>query len=223
MPVSPARPLVSKTPSRPLDPVNLFLIAVIKLLKDLDGRDKSIKIVQYLLKILIHHDRVQKRRWASTVSSCSMTRKILRLGLGLGPARQLLYERERLSFRESCLLVNEMGNTIADDLVCLYKLRLVPASVGRQSEIIANYCWLVGIANTLADTFVALQELKTMEKIDHEKIFMTRVSIAKLSMDGIFFSDIWQPPYADGVMAWAGFFSGSLATYKLWKKVSLVV
>ncbi|CDH51976.1 hypothetical protein RO3G_06403 [Lichtheimia corymbifera JMRC:FSU:9682] len=196
-----------------------FFLLVQKYLKELDGRDKSIKIIQYAFKILLHHGLVNPKKWSSMVSSFSMTRKILRLGLAIGPTRKLLLEPTP-SLWNSCVLVNEIGNTVADDIYCLYKLGVVNSNLGKRAEIISMYCWFLGIMHDLHENYQSLQQLKANNKPDQqEKIIMTQISLSKLMMDGIFCAcDIWSPSFANGVQAWSGFFSGALSGYKLWRK-----
>ncbi|KAI9322408.1 peroxisomal biogenesis factor 11 [Dichotomocladium elegans] len=197
-----------------------MLVLIQKFLKELDGRDKTIKIIQYAFKILLYYKLVNPKRWAAMVSQFSMTRKILRLGLFVGPARALLFE-PALPLWQKSVMLNEFSNMVGDDLFCLYKLGVVSPSVGKRAEVIAIYCWFLGILNDLAENYKTLHGLRTKEKPDQEKVFNTQISIVKLTMDCIFCAcDIWQPSFAAGVQAWAGFFSGSLSGYKLWRKIA---
>lgn len=211
-----------------------------KFIKELDGRDKGIKVIQYLFKILLHYRLVNPARWKTMVSHFSMTRKILRLGSSIAPVRELT---DGASFWKSVVLVNEIGNGVADDVYCFYKLGVVSSKIGNQAEWIAIYCWFAAILHDIRANVAQLQKCRD----DPEKYFMTQVSIAKLSMDGIFCGmllftcnflalfivadrsffnspacDIWKPRFSDGVQAWSGFFSGSLSAYKLWKKCIVV-
>ncbi|ORY92309.1 hypothetical protein BCR43DRAFT_566524 [Syncephalastrum racemosum] len=187
-----------------------------KFIKELDGRDKGIKVLQYLFKILLHYRLVNAARWKTMVSQFSMTRKILRLGSSIAPIRELA---DGASFWKSVVLVNEIGNGVADDVYCFYKLGVVSSKIGNQAEWIAIYCWFAAILHDIRANVAQLQKCRD----DPEKYFMTQVSIAKLSMDGVFCAcDIWKPRFSDGVQAWSGFFSGSLSAYKLWKKCIVV-
>ncbi|KAI7879127.1 hypothetical protein K492DRAFT_196221 [Lichtheimia hyalospora FSU 10163] len=214
-------PCFEKRRQQPIPRLQLysqFFLLVQKYLKELDGRDKSIKIIQYAFKILLHYNLVNRKKWSSMVSSFSMTRKILRLGLAIGPCRKLLLEPTP-SLWNSCVLVNEIGNTVADDIYCLYKLGVVDGKLGKRAEIVSMYCWFLGIMHDLHENFQTLQQLKANKSDQQEKIFMTQISLSKLMMDGIFCAcDIWSPSFASGVQAWAGFFSGVLSGYKLWRK-----
>ncbi|KAI9497950.1 peroxisomal biogenesis factor 11-domain-containing protein [Zychaea mexicana] len=200
---------------------NRFIQTLQKFLKELDGRDKSIKFFQYLFKILLHYKLVHAKTWSPMVSQFSMTRKILRLGLFIAPARQLLYDNNKTDLVASCFLLNELGNTVADDIFCLYKLGLVSSKLGKQAEVVACYCWFAGILHDVHENWMTLRQLRQKQVVDDEKMFNTQLSIVKLSMDGVFCAcDIWQPSFASGVQAWSGFFSGTLSGYKLWRKIA---
>ncbi|KAG0170614.1 hypothetical protein DFQ28_002056 [Apophysomyces sp. BC1034] len=205
-----SKPMVTK----PLRKVSI-IATFHKMIQDLDGRDKSLKFIQYLFKILLHHRLVNPKLWSPLTSQFSMTRKLLRLGHVIGPIRELAAGPS--SVIESLILLNAIGNDLADDIYCIFKLGLVGPRLGKRAELVAYYCWFVGILVDLQSNFKTLRRLEKEQ--DEEKAFMTKVSIVKLLMDGIFCScDIWQPSFANGVQAWAGFFSGSLSGYKLWQK-----
>ncbi|KAI8136665.1 hypothetical protein BJV82DRAFT_526745 [Fennellomyces sp. T-0311] len=199
--------------------VNRFVQILQKFLKELDGRDKSVKIIQYLFKILLHHKLVHGKTWSPMVSNFSMTRKVLRLGLFMGPARQLLFNKHDII--TTVFLVNEFGNDMADDLFLLYKMGLVGPKIGKHAELVAYYCWFTGILHDLHENYMTLRQLRAKEIVDEEKVFTTQLSMVKLTMDGVFCAcDIWQPSFSPGVQAWAGFFSGSISGYKLWRKTA---
>ncbi|KAI9258102.1 peroxisomal biogenesis factor 11 [Phascolomyces articulosus] len=209
------------------DRINRFIRIFQKFLKELDGRDKSIKFVQYLFKILLHYKLVHAKTWSPMVSNFSMTRKILRLGLFIAPVRELTFSRPDLM--TSCFLINEVGNTLADDIFCFYKMGLVGNQLGKKAEVIAIYCWFAGILRDFSENLMTLQHLRRQQEQKggdedhtlHEKVFTTQLSIVKLTMDGVFCGcDIWQPSFSSGVQAWSGFFSGCLSGYKLWRKVA---
>ena len=173
-----------KIPSRDLSKVNRFLQILQKFLKELDGRDKSVKIVQYLFKILLHYKLVHAKTWSPMVSNFSMTRKCLRLGLFMGPARQLLFNKNDAI--TTFFLVNEFGNDMADDLFLLHKMGLVGPKIGKHAELVAYYCWFTGILHDLHENCMTLRQLHAKEITDEEKVFTTQLSIVKLTMDGVF-------------------------------------
>jgi hypothetical protein len=164
-----------------------------KIIKDIDGKDKTMKILQYFIKILLHYKLVKAKYFSTVTSHFSMTRKILRLGNEVGPIHELS-ENKQLTTVEKISLYNDLLNTISDDIFCLYKLGVFGDYLGKQSEIVAAYCWFIGIMFDMKNNIRSYkkqqkQVLKTkgQEKQDLLfKIYVTEVSIIKLLMDGIF-------------------------------------
>ncbi|KAI8378905.1 peroxisomal biogenesis factor 11-domain-containing protein [Blakeslea trispora] len=194
-----------------------------RLLKELDGRDKMMKVIQYFIKILLHYNLVKSKQWSTLASQFSMTRKVLRLGNALPSLREMRPRHD--SVWNTLVLSNEAVNAISDDVFCLYKLGFVGSHLGHRSEMVAAYCWFFAILVDLRSAFQShakLSHKKADDSLEHrQKVFMAEVSLVKLTMDGIFCAcDIWQPSYSSSVQAWSGFFSGVLAGYKLCVKFS---
>ncbi|OBZ85350.1 hypothetical protein A0J61_06597 [Choanephora cucurbitarum] len=194
-----------------------------RLLKELDGRDKMMKVIQYFIKILLHYNLLKSKQWSTLASQFSMTRKVLRLGNALPSLREMRPRHD--SLWNTLILSNEAVNAISDDVFCLYKLGFVGADIGYRSEMLSAYCWFAAILIDLRSAFHSHAKLCAHKADDtleqRQKIFMAEVSIVKLMMDGIFCAcDIWQPSYSSSVQAWSGFFSGALAGYKLCVKFS---
>ncbi|ORX58675.1 hypothetical protein DM01DRAFT_1333292 [Hesseltinella vesiculosa] len=187
-------------------------------ISELEGRDKSIKIIQYSFKLLLHYRLVNAKRWSGMVSQFSQTRKILRVGHCLGTLRDMQTSH---SLWEWLVLFNTLGNEIGDDIYCFYKMGVVPPRLGKKAELVSIYCWFVGIWIDLHQAVLALQKIKGNDPETNEKRIMAQVSCVKLMMDGIFCTcDILEPSNSAVVQAWSGFFSGCLSGYKLWHKVS---
>lgn len=174
--------------TRPI--VSRWLNVIQKLLKELDGRDKIMKIIQYFIKILLHYNLVQAKHWSNITSHFSMTRKLLRLGTAIEPIRQLSPYKSSLS--ETLVLSNAIVNHISDDVFCLYKLGVLGAYLGDRSERLSAYCWFAGILVDIRENVNAMVKLQHSKKTDltieerKHKIFVTEISIIKLLMDGIF-------------------------------------
>lgn len=183
------KPVINNTKSiRPY--VTRYLNVIQKLLKELDGRDKMMKIIQYFIKILLHYKLVNAKHWSTITSNFSMTRKLLRLGTALEPMRQLSTKNTVLQF---ILLSHAIVNNISDDIFCLHKLGVFGKNVGDRSETLSAYLWFSGIFIDLRDNFkslVKLQQQSVSKDLSIEqrrqKIFVTEISIIKLLMDGIF-------------------------------------
>ncbi|CAO3684190.1 unnamed protein product [Rhizopus microsporus] len=220
---------VLPTPSPPPEPETDFknekitlkrkswIKIVQRLLKELDGRDKMMKTIQYFIKILLHYKLIRAKHWSTMASQFSMTRKILRLGTAVGPFQEI---EPKLNYR-TAILLNEIINGVSDDIFCFHKLGFVSTSIGTRAEIISAYCWFIGILNDIKDQVQSLKKLQRNNG-DKDKIFLAEISIIKLLMDAVFCAcDIYHPSYSASAQAWSGFFSGLLAGYKLWIKFSL--
>lgn len=175
------------TTTRPF--VTRCLNIIQKLLKELDGRDKIMKVLQYFIKILLHYNLVHAKHWSTITSNFSMTRKLLRLGTAIGPIGRFSLAKNSLS--ETVVLSNAIVNNISDDVFCLYKLGVFGSYLGERSERLSAYCWFAGIFIDLRENMKSLLNLqKNASKLSlqerKEKIFVTEISIIKLLMDGIF-------------------------------------
>lgn len=181
---------VKKAPVQPRPFVSRWLNVIQKLLKELDGRDKIMKIIQYFIKILLHYRLVQAKHWSTITSHFSMTRKLLRLGTAIGPIRQFSPMKSSLS--DTLILSNAIINHVSDDVFCLYKLGAVSAYLGDRSERLSAYCWFAGILVDIRENVMTMINLQQSKKSDlpvqerQQKIFVTEISIIKLLMDGIF-------------------------------------
>ncbi|KAI8877971.1 hypothetical protein K501DRAFT_259482 [Backusella circina FSU 941] len=207
-----------------------YIAIIVKFLKELDGRDKSMKIIQYFIKILLHYHLVSGKQWSTITSHFSMTRKLLRLGNFMGPYKELTTS-SHLSLYDGIVLLNAFINSVADDVFCYYKLGFCGKHLGARAERIAAYCWFAGIIFDLRENQASRKKIQKECKQKavsaselialQDKLFVAEISKFKLLMDGIFCAcDIWQPSYSPGVQVWSGFLSGSLAGWKLWIKLS---
>lgn len=135
-----------------------------KVLTITDGRDKALKLIQYFIKIVLHHGFITKR-WplhaslSALASNFSTTRKIIRLGHIIEPTAELYNAAytsspkklpttttERLlSFLSILGLVFGVGNDLADDVFCLSKIGVLPASWAKKAEPWSYRCWFAAI------------------------------------------------------------------------------
>jgi hypothetical protein len=185
--------LLKKEATRPF--VSRWLSVIQKLLKELDGRDKLMKIIQYFVKILLHYKLVQAKHWSTLTSHFSMTRKLLRLGTAMGPMREL--SPLKSSIPQTLIVLNALVNNVSDDVFCLYKLGMVGPYLGAKSERISAYCWFAGIMVDLREcvsNMIKLQQ-KCLKSSNEElvkiielrqKMFVAEISTIKLLMDAIF-------------------------------------
>ncbi|ORZ22514.1 peroxisomal biogenesis factor 11 [Absidia repens] len=223
---------------------SLTLSAIQKYISSLEGRDKSIKIIQYSFKLLLYYRWVEAKRWSKMVSHFSQTRKILRVGHCISTIKDMSamyssssihkYPLQQLATWSTLFIT--LGNEVADDLYCFYRMGVFGPAIGKKAEKVSIYCWFICIWLDLKSNMESLHTLSRQQQqrqqqqrtqtfslddqqIHQHKIFLGRLSCVKLIMDGIFCAcDIWEPSFSTGVQAWAGFFSGSLSGYKLWSR-----
>ncbi|KAL7335311.1 hypothetical protein PS15p_200803 [Mucor circinelloides] len=208
--------------TRPL--ITKWANVIQRLLKELDGRDKIMKIIQYFIKILLHYKLVKAKHFSTITSHFSMTRKLLRLGTAIGPIRELSPLKN--SIPSTLITLNALVNNVSDDVFCLYKLGVFGSKLGAISERISAYCWFAGILIDLREGAANMSKLQAKATKDNDaelkqKIHVAEISIIKLLMDAVFCAcDIWPPRQAAAIQAWSGFLSGALAGCKLCIKFS---
>lgn len=177
-----------QTCTRPF--VSRWFNVIQKLLKELDGRDKIMKIIQYFIKILLHYNLVHAKHWSTITSHFSMTRKLLRLGTAIGPIRQFSPYKNSLS--QTLILSNAIVNNISDDVFCLYKLGVIGSFLGDRSERLSAYCWFAGIIVDIRENLTSMITLQRSKNDNltlqerKQKLFVIEISVIKLLMDGIF-------------------------------------
>lgn len=201
-----------------------------------DGRDKLMKVVQYLAKLYIWLNQSNARiKSKSLASNLSTVRKVIRIGHFLDPITALIDSRseklvtlvQRLApLGHSIGIVNDM----ADDLICFIKLGLVGKHWLSLLTPLSDRLWYSGIfidihAN-VSDTHLLIRKYekeedpKTKSKL-LSKISIARVSLAKLLADFAFCTiDVFQMKVSDGWQISAGLVAAVLGSYKLYVKNS---
>ncbi|KAI8635911.1 hypothetical protein BD408DRAFT_426975 [Parasitella parasitica] len=216
-PASPSTPLPTRISCK--SPSTFLVIQ--RILKDLDGRDKSMKIIQYVIKILVYHHSSHQsahlKQLTSLATQFSVTRQVLCLGNAGEDIKQLLATRK--DWRKQLLLANSIANALADDIYCLYRIGVLPQKAwGHYSEIIAAHCWFASIILGLCKNFDSMCRTEvcgTQEELELAQIALFK-SIADLLFCGC---DVFHPSFSKGLQAWSGFTSGVLAGYKVYKKL----
>ncbi|KAI9229134.1 MAG: peroxisomal biogenesis factor 11 [Piptocephalis tieghemiana] len=167
-----------------------LLPACIRFLKVSDGRDKTMKLVQYTLKlVLLSHLRSPKHellrtRLSALVSSFSTTRKILRLAHVLEPIEELRetwVKGQPKGLRRYDLIRWYLGtlsaflgvwNDLFDDIYCLAKIKVLSAQAGEWAERRSLYCWMGSIVldvhENMAQQQVLTQRIHHLSKISPE-------------------------------------------------------
>lgn len=155
-----------------------------------DGRDKALKLVQYIVKFFLwsyldarkkHHSELHGHLHA-LASHFSTTRKIIRLGHVVEPYGELVDfaslpslsttapRRERV-FRALaavyCALA--LAQDVSDDVYCLAKIGAIPRHLAKQAESWSIKLWFVAIwldvHKNLWDTWLVHEK---MQRLKHE-------------------------------------------------------
>ncbi|GAB5587827.1 hypothetical protein Unana1_02727 [Umbelopsis nana] len=159
-----------------------------KVLTITDGRDKALKLIQYFIKIILHHGFIAKR-WplhaslSALASQFSTTRKIIRLGHIIEPTAELYNAyvsapktlpattKERIaSFLSIMSLVFGIGNDLADDIFCLSKIGVLPANWAKKAEPWSYRCWfaaiLIDTQHMIRDILAQKANMREWQKIN---------------------------------------------------------
>ncbi|KAI9485336.1 MAG: hypothetical protein EXX96DRAFT_5362 [Benjaminiella poitrasii] len=166
-------------------------------LKDLDGREKLMKIAQYFLKVIFLYR--PRHSLANLVTQLSLTRQVLCLGTVVNDLRILCKHPTNI------LVINCVVNALADDIYCLCRI-IQPKNKRWQhySAQVSTYCWFLSI----------LVNLKKQVKY-WKKNWIAKLTLLKLFADLIFCGcDIFHPACHGQLQAWSGLTSGLLAAYK---------
>ncbi|GAA5817597.1 hypothetical protein MFLAVUS_011145 [Mucor flavus] len=179
------------------------------LLKDLDCRDKSIKIVQYVIKILLYYNVASSKRWSNLTTQLSVTRQILCLGNAL-PGINSLTRTEK---KKQWLVYIQIMNAVADDVYCLHRLGVVSKRLAFYSQWISSYCWFISLLAGLRTNYTVVYK-------KGQDLTLAKVNVAKSIADLLFCGcDILQPSYGKGLQAWTGLASGVLSGYKIYQRI----
>ncbi|KAJ3304951.1 hypothetical protein HDV03_002181 [Kappamyces sp. JEL0829] len=224
---------------RPLGSSLLVRVLILrKILLLNDGRDKVLKCLQYGAKVLLWAVLLSKSpaqtRAKQLSSHFSLVRKVIRLGHFLEPLNdglELCKEPgfDTLAQRLAPLnVVIGIVNDVSDDIICLCKMGVLDKPWLERCTPISDRLWytsiFIDIHANLTDT-LKLQEKTRLEsdaaarKKLEDKVFMARVSLAKLLADYVFCTiDVFHLSVSDGWQAVSGLVAAVLGTYKLWIK-----
>ncbi|KAF9779468.1 hypothetical protein BJ322DRAFT_1101703 [Thelephora terrestris] len=169
-----------------------------EIVKKSDGRDKAFKLIQYSMKLyLLCHATLRAkqsnlgpleksilRRFSSTVSSLSMTRRCLLLFNWLGPLTTILarqsvpYSSESTSnnavkqktrpFIHALIhtpppVLLDLVSAIADDFYTCSRIGLVGRRVGDKAAKFADWCWLFSTIVNLVENAAERGLMKDLE------------------------------------------------------------
>jgi hypothetical protein len=164
-----------------------------RILKDLEGRDKSMKTIQYIIKIMLYHNKVIGKSWTNMATQFSITRQMLCLGNAWHDIKEL--RNEENEWMDILILLNSISNAIADDVYCLCRIGVFPSSMKDRAERISAYCWFAAILSDLSSAYKKVcrleKEIETGKSKDENALRLAKVSTAKLTSD-LAFCGIYQ-------------------------------
>ncbi|KAI7900122.1 Endomembrane protein 70-domain-containing protein [Cokeromyces recurvatus] len=192
------RRIYSTVKSPTVNKHNDVKLLIDKFLKHLDGREKSMKIIQYFLKVILLY---RPRPFIHNLTNqLSLTRQLLSLGTAIDDFHSLQRQPTNL------FILNRIVNAIADDIYCLCRI-IQPRNKRLQhyAALIAAYCWFMSILVNLK---------RQMREWSRDR--MNKVTVLKSIADLVFCGcDIFHPSCHGQLQAWSGLISGLLAGYKM--------
>jgi hypothetical protein len=212
--------------------ISLKILHKILLLND--GRDKILKVVQYLTKSLIWIQKSQNKSLAQLVYHFSMARKSIRLMHFLDPLLEfnenISSQAQRISLEDQLKpLGSALGivNDISDDIICFGKMGVIDKKWVTRCTPLSDRLWFLTI---FIDIHAAVQSVLKIKKAASvpekaqdpalkQKLLLARISVIKLLGDLLFcLIDVFKLDVSDGFQSLAGLLTGTLGTFKLIKK-----
>ncbi|RIB17683.1 peroxisomal biogenesis factor 11 [Gigaspora rosea] len=187
-----------------------------RLLVHSDGRDKTLKIIQYFGKIILwlQASKTPKSKYGPTprlkamTSQFSTTRKIIRLAHFIEPYSDLCdycsgarrTSRSSTSYEKFVHYLGSINaflsilNDLFDDLYCLGKIDIIDKSIAKWAEPKAIKLWFFCICLDIHETFFKIYQIKNkIKKANSEesekyqqKLYWLNISLTKLIMDFLF-------------------------------------
>lgn len=152
---------------------------------DVDGRDKLMKIIQYVIKLSLYHRVSSSKKWAALATQLSITRQFLCLGNALSDISVLQTAvKKRDAFKIALLLIG-ICNAISDDVYCLYRIGILSKKWGVYSEIISAHCWFISILNQVQIYYYSVCELEA-KNAHIQDLRLAKVSLSKAIADLVF-------------------------------------
>ena len=193
-----------------------------------DGRDKILKIIQYVSKILLIHRALSvnsAKKANNLASSFSTGRKILRLAHFLDGIEELYTNKQSL-FSFFSVLVGIL-NDVSDDFVCLAKIGFLDKKWSDKFTPVSDRLWYLSVYLDVWDCLDGLQSIRKKAEKDpaqqaaiKEKLRIQRVSLIKLLADYVFCSiDVFKLDW-ERTQVYAGLVAAVLGSYKLYVKHS---
>ncbi|KAI9593699.1 hypothetical protein BDF19DRAFT_447602 [Syncephalis fuscata] len=191
------------TPRQAIKPGVPLLALYIRFVRQTDGRDKTMKLIQYLLKVLLWKalktpkDALLRERLSALTKAFSTTRKIIRLGHWLEPYDEIVEWLSDMPGRKltdgqssknppqisTAMLLRWLWggvppivgfmNDLLDDIYCLCRINCLPKWMEDPSEVWSLRFWFTGIWFDLYAN--AKDQLALQDKIDTQKLMIKRL------------------------------------------------
>ncbi|KAI7880793.1 uncharacterized protein EV154DRAFT_523749 [Mucor mucedo] len=168
---------------------NVWLTLWNSVRKDLDGRDKCMKILQYVIKLLLYHRVASPKKWSALATQLSITRQVLCLGNVLSDISVLNTTVKKRESYKTALLLIDICNAISDDVYCLYRIGILSKKWGLYSEIISAHCWFISILNQVQTYYFNLCLLEG-KGAHPQDLLLAKVNVAKAIADLIFCGNV---------------------------------
>lgn len=214
-------------------------VDVIKLLlRQTEGRDKAMKVAQYILKLLLLKWKPSTRRDKSKniASQLSLARKLIRLMHWIDPLSLILKPPKhttRYEYLGNCI---SLANDFSDDVVCLGTLGLIPQRAISIATFTSDRLWMLSIFMDLHDSItnysraIRLLHGNTIDcKFDvaalpktSSDLHAAKITIMKLICDLAFCAiDVFtlKARLGETPQVVAGFVAGVLGTGKMYIKI----
>jgi hypothetical protein len=204
---------------------------VLKTLSDKDGKDKSLKLIQYTGKLILWAGSTRRLHAKFSqygiggpikplVTQLSMFRKIIRLGNWLKSLREII--KQGWTQTEIVDYI-DLYTEIFDDIYLLVKIGVLAGNNPKRSkrwehiaDREASRGWFLSIIFNL---YGELQKRKRVT--DPQARRMSTISTVKLLCDGVFCGvDVFELEVDSMVQICSGLMSGMLSYYKIFRKLS---
>ncbi|KAF9974984.1 hypothetical protein BGZ73_001477 [Actinomortierella ambigua] len=170
LPAPVLEPLISPIPPTPVTPATKPSISYRKILRrisdEVDGRDKTVKVIQYFAKVFLwlfladsKRYKVLAMRVKALAKQFSTTRKVLRLGHFVDPlaAVLLLYKTTRAKIREQGLRQTVLAKPKDETWRDVTRSRL------------GDLCTVLGFVQDIADDLYCLGSIGVLDKVWADK------------------------------------------------------
>jgi hypothetical protein len=198
---------------------------IVNSLKQADGRDKFIKIVQYTVKLCIWKEYFSpntRQNLTETAIKLSTARSLLRFGNWVQTLQHIEEEttnKKRRIIR--CLyLVSVLSTECFDDVYCLGRLDAISPKLRGYAGEKASLFWFICMLFEIRWTTAKLSS----QKLSKKEELLERITLVKLCIDMAFVSeDVFHLRVSKGYQTVLGIISGILGIGKMYlRQVDLI-